>query len=172
MDFVYLETDRFFIRQWRTDDSQSLWAIMSNPQVHLYTGDQPWSFERVQNYIQLMLGKNFTTLDVFHGACVLKTSSELIGFTGLNPYLPNRPELEWQFGVPYWGKGYATEIGKAVIEAAFASTRIEGIFGMVNPLNLASMRVMEKIGMTCLGLREFRGEQDMFYYMERNPSRN
>ncbi len=91
----------------------------------------------------------------------------LIGYTGLNPYLPRQPELEWQLGVPYWGKGYATEIGRAVIEAAFASTDIERIFGMVNPQNKASLRVMEKIGMTCLGLREFRGEMDMFYQIER-----
>jgi RimJ/RimL family protein N-acetyltransferase len=36
-------------------------------------------------------------------------------------------------GVPYWGNGYATEIGKTVIEAAFASTDIQRIYGMVNP---------------------------------------
>jgi ribosomal-protein-alanine N-acetyltransferase len=167
MDWIYLETPRFNIRQWRAEDADNLWQIMTDPRVHLYTGDQPWSLERVTKYIRLMLDKNFRTLEVFHGACVLKSTAELIGFTGLNPYLPKQPELEWQFGVPYWGNGYATEIGKAVIAAAFASTDIERIYGMVNPLNKASMRVMGKIGMTCLGLQDFRGEQDMFYQIER-----
>lgn len=74
------------------------------------------------------------------------SSFEIIGFTGLNPYLPKQPELEWQFGVPYWGKGYATEIGTAVIRAAFAATNIERIYAMVNPQNKASMRVLEKTG--------------------------
>ena len=86
----------------------------------------------------------------------------------MNPYLPKQPELEWQFGVPFWGHGYATEIGKAVIAAAFASTDIEAIYGMVNPRNKASMRVMEKIGMICLGLQEFLGEQDMFFKIDRS----
>jgi RimJ/RimL family protein N-acetyltransferase len=164
---IYLETPRFTIRQWKQEDAQELWVIMSDPRVHQFTGDSPWSFERTTKYIQLMLDKDFRTLEMFHGACVLKSSQEIIGFTGLNPYLPKQPELEWQFGVPFWGRGYATEIGKAVIEAAFATTDILRIYGMVNPQNKASMRVMDKIGMTCLGLQEFRGEQDMFYKIER-----
>jgi ribosomal-protein-alanine N-acetyltransferase len=164
---IYLETERFVIRQWNLDDAEELFTIMSDSHVHTFTGDKPWTMERAIRYIQLMLDKNFTTLEVFHGACVLKSDQSIIGYTGLNPYLPKQPELEWQFGVPFWGKGYATEIGKAVIKAAFESTNIESIFGMVNPQNLGSMRVMEKIGMTCLGLQEFRGEQDMFYKMER-----
>jgi [ribosomal protein S5]-alanine N-acetyltransferase len=167
MGLVYLETPRFTIRQWKPEDAEDLWMLMADPRVHQYTGDTPWPLERAMKYIQLMLDKDFRTLEVFHGACVLKSGSELIGFTGLNPYLPKQPELEWQFGVPHWGNGYATEIGKAVIEAAFASTDIERIFGMVNPKNKASMRVMEKIGMTCLGLQVFRGEQDVFYQIER-----
>ncbi len=167
MSLVYLETPRFLIRQWKVEDAEALWNVMADPRVHQYTGDQPWSLERATKYIQFMLEKDFRTLEMFHGACVLKSTGEIIGFTGLNPYLPKQPELEWQFGVPFWGNGYATEIGRAVIAAAFATTDIERIYGMVNPQNKASMRVMEKIGMTCLGLREFRGEQDMFYQVER-----
>jgi ribosomal-protein-alanine N-acetyltransferase len=172
MCWVYLETPRFTIRQWKPEDAEELWMVIADPRVHQYTGDIPWTLERTTKYIQLMLEKDFRTLEVFHGACVLKSNSKIIGFTGLNPYLAKQPELEWQFGVPYWGKGYATEIGKAVIEAAFATTDIERIYGMVNPQNKASMRVMEKIGMTCLGLQVFRGEQDMFYQIEKTrPSR-
>ncbi|HEX2978956.1 MAG TPA: GNAT family N-acetyltransferase [Anaerolineaceae bacterium] len=133
MGNVYLETERFTIRQWELDDVVALWNLMSDSRVHRYTGDTPWSMDRAKKYIQWMLAKNFRTLDLFHGACILKASQTLIGFTGLNPYLPKQPEIEWQFGVPFWGKGYATEIGKAVIAAAFATTDITAIYGMVNP---------------------------------------
>lgn len=167
MCLIYLETPRFIIRQWKLEDAENLAKVMADPRVHQYTGDKPWSLERAAKYIRLMLDKNFTTLEMFHGACVLKENQTIVGFTGLNPYLPKQPELEWQFGVSYWGKGYATEIGKAVVETAFRTTDIERIYGMVNPKNKASMRVMEKIGMTCLGLQMFRDEMDMFYKMER-----
>jgi len=94
---------------------------------------------------------------------VLKKSSEIIGLTGLNPYLPKEPEIEWQLGVKFWGKGYATELGKAIIEAAFKNTDITKIYGMVNPENIGSNRVMNKIGMNFLGFRAFMGEEAMFY---------
>ena len=168
MSFLYLQTDRFLIRQWRLDDVIALWQIMSDSRVHIHTGDSAWTKERTKKYIQLMVNKDFQTLEVFHGACILKNNNTLIGFTGLNPYLPKQPELEWQFGVPYWGQGYATEIGKAVIKAAFSTTNIRAIYGMVNPQNKASMRVMEKIGMTSIGLQPFRGELDMMYKIDRD----
>lgn len=167
MERIFLETERFIIRQWRLEDAGELHNLMADSRVHTYTGDTPWTIEQTLGYIQFNLEKDFQTLELFHGACVLKETRALIGLTGLNPYLPGQPEIEWQFGVPFWGKGYATEIGKAVVRAAFETTEIQSIYGMVNPQNGASMRVMEKIGMTCLGLREFRGEQDMFYQMLR-----
>ena len=114
-----------------------------------------------------MLEKNFLTLDCFHGACILKHTNQLIGLTGLNPYLPKQPELEWQLGVPFWGKGYASEVGKAAIDQAFNTTDITAIFGMANPENKASMQALKKVGMTCLGLQEFRGHTDMFYRIDR-----
>ena len=165
---IYYETERFIVRQWSLTDIDNLYAIMSDNRVHTYTGDTAWSKERAEKYIRLVLDSNFKTLETFHGACVLRDSNVLIGFTGLNPYLPKQPEIEWQFGVPFWGSGYATEIGKASIANAFKTTDIISIYGMANPENKASMRVLEKIGMTCLGLREFRGNQDMFYKAERN----
>jgi RimJ/RimL family protein N-acetyltransferase len=164
---IYLETDRFIIRQWELADGEELHSIMADGRVHTYTGDAPWTLDRTNAYIKLILDKDFKTLEVFHGACVLQGQGTLIGLTGLNPYLHKQPELEWQFGAPYWGNGYATEIGRAVIQSAFETTDVSAIYGMVNPKNKASMRVMDKIGMTCLGLREFRGELDMFYKTER-----
>jgi len=167
LSYIYLETERFYIRQWELDDAEAIYGIMSDSRVHTYTSDTSWTKERAINYIKYMLNKNFKTLELFHGACVLKSCNSIIGLTGLNPYLSKQPELEWQFGVSFWGNGYATEIGKAVIEKAFISTDIELIYGMVNPKNNASMRVMDKIGMTCIGLQDFNGEQDMFYKIDR-----
>ena len=168
MGYIYYETERFVVRQWELADVDSLFSIMSDSRVHTYTGDSVWTKDRTEKYIRLMIDKNLRTFDCFHGACVLKSSNEIIGLTGINPYLPKQPELEWQFGAAYWGNGYATEIGKASIENAFKTTDIISIFGMANPENRASMRALEKIGMTCLGLHEFRGHQDMFYRIDRS----
>jgi len=74
-----------------------------------------------------------------------------------------QPGVEWQLGVEFWNRGYATETGKAVIETAFSNSNITKIYGMVNPKNIGSMRAMKKIGMAYLGIRDFRGNQHMFY---------
>lgn len=167
MGHIYLETESFIIRQWEPEDAGELFKIMSDEKVHTYTGDTPWTMERTIGYINYLLDKDFKTLEQFHGACILKSGNKLIGFTGLNYYLPKSPEIEWQIGVPYWGKGYASEIGRGVIDKAFETTDIVQIYGMANPENAASIKVMGKIGMTCLGLQDFRGEQDLFYKVER-----
>lgn len=167
MEYIYFETERFIVRQWPLADVDDLFKIMSDNRVHIFTSDTPWSKERTESYINFMLERDFRSLDIFHGACVLKQTNELIGFTGLNPYLAQQPELEWQLGVPFWGKGYATEIGKAVIENAFETTNLVSIFAMANPVNKASCRALEKIGMRCIGLQDFRGHQDMFYKIDK-----
>ena len=167
MCFVFLQTERFTIRQWKMEDAADLWKIMSDSRVHQNTADTPWTIERTNEYIQFMLDQDFRTLELFHGACVLRESGTIIGLTGLNPYLKKQPEIEWQFGEPFWGKGYATEIGKAVVTNAFAHTDIAAIYGMTNPHNLRSRRVMEKIGMKRLGLQDFHGAPNLFYKIDR-----
>ena len=168
MPRLYFDTNRLFVRQWVPEDAPALFEIMSDRRVHIYTGDTPWSLERTEKYISFMLEKNFQTLELFHGACILKETNQLIGFTGLNPYLPKQPELEWQLGVPFWGKGYASEVGKTLIRRAFDTTDITRIYGMANPDNKASMKALEKIGMTCIGKHEFRGHMDMLFCIDRD----
>jgi len=163
MNEVIIETERLFIKQWTLDDIEGLFNVMSDSKVHIYTGDNPWTMERCKSYIEFNINRKVKSLEDFHGAVVLKESNEIIGLTGLNPYLTKEPEIEWQLGARFWGKGYATEVGKAIIEAAFKNTDITKIYGMVNPDNIGSKRVMNKIGMTFLGFREFRGEETMFY---------
>lgn len=165
---VFVKTERFIIRPWKSEDIPALWSIMSDSHVHQFTGDTPWTVDRTAEYIQFMIDQDFSTLEQFHGACILRDSQILIGLTGLNPYLPRQPEIEWQFGVQFWGKGYATEIGRAIVANSFSLTDIVAIYGMVNPRNLRSIRVMEKIGMACLGLQDFRGEQDMLFKIDRS----
>ncbi len=167
MTHCYFETERLTVRQWTPEDAPALFDIMSDARVHTYTGDTPWSLERTERYLQFMLEKNFLTLDLFHGACILKETKQLIGLTGLNFYRPKQPELEWQLGVPFWGNGYATEVGRAAIRGAFDTTDITCIYGMSNPKNIASMKALENVGMTCIGLRKFHGHMDMFFQINR-----
>ena len=164
---LYFETDRLLVRQYMISDIGELFQIMSNSRIHTYTKDKyrPWDKQRTEEYIRYMMSKDFKTLDCFHGAVIEKETNQLIGLCGLNPYKANEPEIEFKIGVPYWNKGYATELGKQMIKDSFATTNIKGIYGMAQPENIASRKVLEKIGMKYLGNQVFRNHEDSFYYI-------
>jgi RimJ/RimL family protein N-acetyltransferase len=57
-------------------------------------------------------------------------------------------EIGWRIAVPYWGKGLATEGSREVIRFAFEWLRLESLVSFTVPENVASRRLMEKLGMT------------------------
>lgn len=164
---VYFETERLIVRQYTLNDVAALFRLMADIRVHTYTKDKnhPWNQQRTEEYIKFMISKDFRTLDCFHGAVIEKDTNQLVGLCGLNPYKAGEPEIEFKLGVPYWGRGYATELGQEIIRSAFAATDLKGIYGMAQPDNIASRKVLEKIGMEYLGDRMFRNHEDSFYYI-------
>ncbi len=168
MSRIYLETERIRIRQWETGDAAQLHGIMSDSRVHTYTGDAPWSAQRTERYIDFMMKNRFSTYTFLHGACVRKADGALIGLVGLNPYLPDCPEMTIQLGTAFQGRGYGTEIGRFLLGQVFVQTTIESVYCMLDPNNRASIRAMEKIGMTYMGRHHFRGKPAVFYVMLRN----
>ncbi len=169
---MYFETQRLVVRHYQLEDTAALHGMMRDVRVHTYTKDKdhPWDEERTEAYIRFMLQKDFRTLDCFHGAVIEKSTGALIGLCGLNPYQADEPEMEWKLGVPYWNKGYATELGRQMIREAFAIPTVKGIYGMAQLENTASRKVLEKIGMEYIGNRIFHNHEDAFYYIA-NPGR-
>ena len=85
-------------------------------------------------------------------AIVVRETSEFAGVIGLEPKHFDIAEIGYWIGVPYWGRGYASEAARAVIEYGFEQrgfNRIEAGHFVRNP---ASGRVMEKAGMKYEGL--------------------
>jgi [ribosomal protein S5]-alanine N-acetyltransferase len=95
---------------------------------------------------------------------------QLIGDVGLNPFLKDEriPEIEWQISPEHWGKGYATEIGRAMLSYGFQEAGFPAIMGFALSHHVTSRRVMEKIGMTYLYDKEDHGQTKSFYRIERH----
>jgi len=97
-------------------------------------------------------------------------SEELVGAISLDRNRRHKKgELGYWVGLPYWGRGYATEAAEAVISFGFLTLRLNRIFGCCLAHNKASARVMEKAGMRYEGtLRQdifSRGQyEDVAYY--------
>ncbi len=164
---VYFQTKRLLVRSYTLKDVEGLSQVMGDQRVHLYTKDRnhPWDRQRTAKYVQFMIDKQFSTLDCFHGAVIEKLTGNLIGLCGLNPYEESKPEIEFKLGVPYWNKGYATELGREMVFLAFADAKVQGIYGMAHPDNASSRKVLAKIGMEYLGVRCFHNKEAAFYYI-------
>jgi RimJ/RimL family protein N-acetyltransferase len=76
----------------------------------------------------------------------------LIGMCGLEWHPGEEPEIGYWLGVPYWGRGYATEAAHAVIDHAFEDLRLELLTAGARVSNPASRRVLEKCGFQWTGV--------------------
>jgi ribosomal-protein-alanine N-acetyltransferase len=79
-----------------------------------------------------------------------KASNQLVGDCGLlDKEVDGRTEIElnYVFTTAAWGKGYATEIGKALIQYAFNEIGTERVIALIDPQNTASEHVARKVGM-------------------------
>ena len=74
-----------------------------------------------------------------------------------------RPELGWLLAREYWGKGYATEAGLGVRDAAFTRWGYPEVISLIRPVNLASRRVAERVGLSAGPEVEFHGYTHIVY---------
>ena len=82
-----------------------------------------------------------------------RESGRLVGLTGIFPLAKEGPEIELAYHVvpSCWGRGYATEAGAALLDAAWRETDLDHVVAVAFEENRASTRVMEKLGMTYQG---------------------
>lgn len=92
-------------------------------------------------------------------AIIPKDMDEIIGWCGLDHLDQTKadPALFYLLKASYWGEGVATEAAGALLDYAFTRLGVASIRGGAAPENLASKRVMEKIGMKYIGLDEESG---------------
>jgi ribosomal-protein-alanine N-acetyltransferase len=103
---------------------------------------------------------------------VRKTDGETIGSCGLQPLeIGGRDEVEvgWWLARGCWGKGLATEAARSVLRYAFERAGLARVIAIAMPENLASRRIMEKIGMRYESETEHKGFRVVLYSASRGP---
>lgn len=167
---IVIRTERLYVRTWRESDLEAFYHIMSNPGVHKYTGEDPWTMDDTKSAIEwLIANKMGHETGYFNCPLVLSSTGQMIGRVGLNSYLEDEriPEIEWILAEEHWGKGYSTEIGKEMINYAFKVADFNKVIGITMPGNTGSIKAMEKIGMKFMEEADFRGGRWSFYGIDR-----
>lgn len=144
-----IETSRLILREFQQDDCSQLAPILANPQAMQFSTTGVLSMVDTQAKI-----KSFITSYQEHGfgkwAMLLKKQNRLVGYCGIAIERINRkaePELGYRLDPQVWGQGLATEAASACIRYGTQHLELPYLLGIVEPANIASIRVLEKVGM-------------------------
>ncbi|WP_170266388.1 GNAT family N-acetyltransferase [Phaeocystidibacter luteus] len=148
------ESERLGFSDWRNADVEAMIAISADPQVMRF-----FPYEATRQQTLDFIQRNNALLDqkgYCYFAVVEKESGRTIGFTGLydqdyeSEFTP-ATDIGWRLGVEFQGKGYATEAARRCLEYAFKVIELPRVVAMAPAVNLPSINVMRKIGMTQIG---------------------
>lgn len=145
---ITAKTPRIILRPFALRDAAGFYELNSDPEVLLYTGDKSFaSIFEAKNFIRDY--KHYEQFGYGRWAVFLASTEEFMGFCGLNfSQLRQEVDLGFRFHRKFWGQGFATEAGFAALRVGFSTFQIEKIVGRASPKNRASLRVLEKLGMT------------------------
>ncbi len=152
---VYLETSRLVLRRLTTDDAENLFELDCDPEVMRYlTGGIPHTREEiVGRELPRYLSYYRRYSDYGFWAAIERTTGEFLGWFHFHPYRdsPEEIELGYRLKRSAWGKGYATEGSRALIEKGFTQLGVHKVVADTLAANVRSRRVMEALGMTLQG---------------------
>ena len=145
-----LTTERLFLRHFHVLDSEPIYKVFGDAEVMRFS-DGVKTQEWVHTWLCTCLERYYQTWGFGPYAVVEKRSQDVIGYCGLFffPDIDGQAEVEigYRLAQSTWGQGYATEAAKAVRDDAFTTLGIKRLIALIDPSNVASIRVAEKIGM-------------------------
>ena len=149
---LQLETPRLILRRWQECDREHFARMNADPVVMRYFAG-PFTREQSDESIDRYLA-SFDREGFSFFAATLRDAGTLIGTIGLqtmHDLVPNLPqpavEIGWRLTQASQGKGLATEGARAIVDFAFNQLGLAEVVAITAPLNGASRRVMEKLGM-------------------------
>ena len=157
-----LETERLQLRMITTDDASFMLELFNSPDWLKYIGDRNVrSVDEAVAYIRKYYLTSYKENGFGSYAVVLKENGKTIGSCGVykRPNLEN-PDIGFAFLPEYLGKGYGYEAAKAVMEYARAELGMTTILGFTVDYNLASIKLLEKLGLSQRGTYKFEDDPE------------
>lgn len=146
-----METSRLILRKWCKADVDLFAEMNADPRVMHYF-PSTLSYEQSAQLVERMK-THFDEYGFGLWAIEIKDQGRFAGFIGLavpqfSAYFTPCVEIGWRLAVPFWNQGYASEGATAALAFGFTQCNLKEIVSFTAPANVASRRVMEKIGMS------------------------
>lgn len=150
---LILETDRLILRELKSSDAEAFFAMDHNPKVHQYLWNKP--VQKIEETIEVItfVRQQYVDNGIGRFAIILKKANEFIGWAGLKynteevNHKINFYDIGYRLDEKFWGKGYASEASFAWLKYAFETMNIKTIEAAAHAENVASNRILQKMGM-------------------------
>lgn len=165
-----IKTERLLIRNFELRDAQNTFELDTDDDVMRFIGGKRPEF--VEDSIatlerQFIYYEKHPGLGMF--ACELIDTGEFIGWGALK-YLDTSDKIEvgYRLKKKFWGKGYATEITKALLKHAFVNLKLTEVYAVTHPDNLLSQNVLKKSNLKFIGTEKYYGEDLRLFKIDNN----
>lgn len=168
-DIPVLETERLRLRSFRRSDVDDYAALHADPEVMRFLGGEgPWDRDRAWRHLAYVIG-HWPLGGAGMWAVEQKETGRFVGKIGFSgPEGWTGFELSWCLVRRWWGHGYATEGARAALAYAFNVLHKDRVISLIQPDNLASIRVAERIGETLQGRTGLHGRDMLCYGIDRD----
>lgn len=140
------------LRDLQASDAEAMFAMDSRPDVHRYLGNTPVVAMAQIDAAIAHIQEQYRDHGIGRWAVVLQATGQWIGWAGLkfvtepmNGHV-NYYDLGYRLHPDFWGMGYATEAGVALLEYGFQHLETTRIHAIVDLRNVGSRRVLSKLG--------------------------
>lgn len=146
-----IRTERLVMREWREDDLGPFAGLNADPAVMEHF-EGPLSREASDHFVH-KIRETMARSGVGLWAVEVPGTAPFIGFVGLWPvgfeaHFTPAIEIGWRLDASYWGRGYATEAGRATLADGFTRVGLDEVVSFAVPANERSTAVMRRLGMT------------------------
>jgi len=164
---IVIETERFLMRELKTTDANMFYSLNFDPEVTRYTGDT--AFHSLSEAMDFLDDYNDYEKHGFGRWAVLsKEDSESWGWCGLHRREDGNVDMGYRLFQEKWGKGCATEVGRACVKYAFENLELPEIIAEAVEENAASFHVMERLGFKYWKDGEDHGYKTNIYKMTKD----
>ena len=150
---IVATTDRLFLRRFRREDLAALTALNADPEVMRYITGRPTAPGEVRDrFLPEYLADHERLGGLGRWVAEERATSEFVGWFSLRPVegAVATLELGYRLRREAWGRGYATEGGRAMLDLAYRTFGAQRVVAQTMTVNTRSRAVMERLGMHLL----------------------
>jgi RimJ/RimL family protein N-acetyltransferase len=168
---IHTESERLYFRNILPQDENDLFEMDSDPEVHRFLENKPVkSMEEIRQVIA-MLNRQYEQNGIARWAVIDKNTQECLGWAGLKYFGDEGMnghthfyEHGYRFKQKHWGKGYATEASRAILDYGFKNLGVESIYAITDVNNLDSQKVLKKLGFRYVETFDYDDVEPVFWF--------